>query len=104
MALKFNQNKSKKGPAPQPPTKLMQQKSLVDTKSITSDLTLSPDSVSTAVINWGPDWFSTAPEEILAMTAQRHFEETLALINKCEDYYAKDNTFYVAHETMEKVK
>lgn len=84
---------TKKGPAPKPPTKLSQQKSLVDTKSIASDVTVSPDSVSTAIANWGPDWLQTAPEDILAMTAQRHFEETLALIKKVKSILKKIPVF-----------
>lgn len=107
IAVKFNQNapvssikSSKKAPAPQPPTKLQQQKSNIDTKSITSDMTLSPVSVQ---INWGPDWLLTAPEEILALIAQRHFDETLTLITDCEEYFAKDSIFYGATETIEKV-
>ena len=103
MALKFNQiKKTKKAQAPQPPIK---QKSFIDTRSITSDATLSPDSTaSVMLINWGPDWLQTAPEEILAMIAQRHFEDTLALITKCEEYFVKDSSFYNANETIDKIK
>lgn len=100
MSIKFNQLKPKKGPAPKPPTKLQQQKSLVDTKSITSDL--SPDSQSVK-INWGPDWLCMAPEEILAMIAQRHFEDALATITKCEEYFARDATFHNSVEIIDKV-
>lgn len=100
MAIKFNQLKPKKGPAPKPPIQLQQQKSLVDTKSITSDL--SPDSQSVK-INWGPDWLCMAPEEILAMIAQRHFEDSLAMITKCEEYFVRDATFHNSVEMIEKV-
>lgn len=110
MALKFNQasgvalKSSKKQQAPQPPNKLQPQKSFVDTKSIiSSEMTLSPDSVTSIQINWGPDWLLTAPEEILALIAQRHFDEALTLITDCEEHFAKDSTFYGAPETIEKV-
>lgn len=63
-------------------------------------MTLSPISVQ---INWGPDWLLTAPEEILALIAQRHFDETLSLITECEEYFAKDSTFYGGTETIQKV-
>lgn len=109
-AIKFNQTTSikstKKNPAPQPPVsvKLQQQKSISDTKSIaSSEFTLSPDSAISSHTNWGPDWLLTAPEEILALIAQRHFDETLALITECEEYFAKDSAFYGAAETIEKV-
>lgn len=108
--MKFNQTSSvalkssKKQQAPQPPNKLQQQKSFVDTKSIiSSEMTLSPDSITSIQINWGPDWLLTAPEEILALIAQRHFDEALTLITDCEEHFAKDSTFYGAPETIEKV-
>lgn len=110
VALKFNQasgvatKSSKKQQAPQPPKQIQQQKSFVDTKSIiSSEMTLSPDSVTSIQINWGPDWLLTAPEEILALIAQRHFDEALTLITDCEEHFAKDSTFYGAPETIEKV-
>lgn len=104
MALKSNQiniKSIKKNPAPQPPSITKPQKLSLDTKSFTSDI--SPDSVS-VFINWGPDWLQSAPEEILALIAQRHFEDTLALISKCEEYFEKDNSFYNASEYVTKTK
>lgn len=44
-----------------------------------------------------------APEEILAMIAQRHFEDSLAMIVKCEEYFARDSTFYNSIEIIDKV-
>lgn len=103
VCIKFHQSKPKKGPAPKPPTaQLQQQKSLVETRSIASDLTMSPDSQSVK-INWGPDWLLMAPEEILAMIAQRHFEDSLAMIVKCEEYFARDSTFHNSVEIIDKV-
>lgn len=102
MCIKFHQLKPKKGPAPKPPVQLQQQKSLVETKSIASDLAISPDSQSVK-INWGPDWLLMAPEEILAMIAQRHFEDSLAMITKCEEYFARDSTFHNSVEIIDKV-
>lgn len=46
----------------------------------------------------------TAPEEIQAMIAQRHFEETLVLITKCEEFLAKDQTVYGATDFNDKIK
>lgn len=108
VALKFNQSNrgAKKPQAPQPPiTILQQQRSTIDTKSIASRCSsdMSPDSVS-AYINWGPDWLQTAPEEIQAMIAQRHFEDTLILITKCEEFLAKDQTVYGAIDFNDKIK
>lgn len=102
ICIKFNQLKPKKGPAPKPPIQLQQQKSLVETKSIASDLTISPDSQSVK-INWGPDWLLMAPEEVLVMIAQRHFEDSLAMIVKCEEYFTRDSTFHNAVEIIDKV-
>lgn len=74
---------------------------------MSSDLALSPaDSTSssaTATTNWGPDWLLTAPEEILTLIAQRHFDETLQLITEAEVYLAKDCGFYGAVEYVQKV-
>lgn len=94
--------KSKKGPAPQPP-KVQKQKSLVETQSISSDMTLSP-SASILTENWAPEWVYAAPEEIQAQIAQRHFEDSLALIQKCEDFLQKNNSFYNCQEIVEKVR
>ena len=51
-----------------------------------------------------PDWLITAPEEIQAEIAQRHFEDSLILIQKCEDYLLKNTTFYNFEDIQEKVK
>uniref|UniRef100_A0A1L8DVZ4 Putative exocyst complex subunit n=1 Tax=Nyssomyia neivai TaxID=330878 RepID=A0A1L8DVZ4_9DIPT len=92
----------RKGPAPQPPI-AVRQKSLVDTVSLSSDATLSPTAEHTPLI-FAPDWLSSAPEEIQALIAQRHFEDTLALLQKCEDYLQRDSTFHGAAEMREKMK
>nr|XP_019542955.2 exocyst complex component 8 [Aedes albopictus] len=107
VAIKFNQLKHKKGPAPQPPTtlnlKTRQQKS-VDSEIV---MTLSPTAseVAAAVVeNLAPDWLASAPEEIQAEIAQRHFEDCLALVQKCEEYLVKDISFRGAAEIGEKIK
>ncbi|XP_019542955.3 exocyst complex component 8 [Aedes albopictus] len=107
VAIKFNQLKHKKGPAPQPPTTLnlknRQQKS-VDSEIM---MTLSPTAseVAAAVVeNLAPDWLASAPEEIQAEIAQRHFEDCLALVQKCEEYLVKDSSFRGAAEIREKIK
>lgn len=95
---------TKKMPAPPPP------KSPAVMKSQTSELALSPDSVSSANMtaspstNYGPDWLLTAPEEILTMIAQRHFDKTLQLITDSEEYLDRDATFDGAAELAEKIK
>ncbi|XP_070493868.1 exocyst complex component 8 [Chironomus tepperi] len=104
--LKFNQSssvpaKSKKGPAPQPPKILQKQRS--ETQSICSDMTLSP-TASIATENLAPEWLISAPEEIQAEIAQRHFEDSLHLIQKCEDYIQKNPSFYNINEIQEKIK
>lgn len=97
--------KKNAAPAPPPTAKHSLQKALSESKSVSSDLTLSPDSTSsnTVATDWGPDWLLTAPEEILTLIAQRHFDETLQLITESEEYLAKDRTFYGAAEFVEKV-
>lgn len=75
--------------------------------SYTSDAPLSPTSTigETEVVQEkpGPDWLLSAGEEIQSLIAQRHFEETLALIVKCEEHFASDSTFHRATEIAEKV-
>lgn len=103
---------SKKMPAPPPPVaKSPASKGFGEKRStVTSELALSPDSVSSSNMtaspstNYGPDWLLTAPEEILTMIAQRHFDETLQLIHEAEEYLDKDSTFYGAAEIAEKIK
>lgn len=110
MALKFNYNKRKKAAA------LVSSKTTSPTKtddrqsvrvSYASDAPLSPTStigeVEVVRENLGPDWLLSAGEEIQSLIAQRHFEETLSLIVKCEEYFAKDSTFHKAAEFIEKV-
>lgn len=102
MAIKFHQLKHKKGPAPQPPTSLKFDKQ----KSVDSDL-LSPSasaSVSIIVEKQAPDWLASAPEEIQAEIAQRHFEDSLTLVQKCEEHLARDSSFANAAEIGEKIK
>lgn len=98
---------TKKMPAPPPPKSPAVIKSLTQQ---TSELALSPDSVSSANMtaspstNYGPDWLLTAPEEILTMIAQRHFDKTLQLITESEEYLDRDATFDGAAELAEKIK
>uniref|UniRef100_A0A1Q3F7J3 Exocyst complex component 8 n=1 Tax=Culex tarsalis TaxID=7177 RepID=A0A1Q3F7J3_CULTA len=102
VAIKFHQLKHKKGPAPQPPTSLKFDKQ----KSVDSDL-LSPSAsaaVSIIVEKQAPDWLASAPEEIQAEIAQRHFEDSLTLVQKCEEHLAKDASFAHAAEIGEKIK
>ncbi|XP_053693594.1 exocyst complex component 8 [Sabethes cyaneus] len=109
VAIKFHQIKThKKGPAPQPPTSLKfaaPQQQQQQQKSIDSEL-LSPTASEKIAIteNLAPDWLASAPEEIQAEIAQRHFEDSLALVQKCEEYLAKDSTFRGAAEIGEKIK
>lgn len=94
----------RKGPAPLPPM-TVRQKSIVDTVSLSSDATLSPTlEHPSAPLIFAPDWLSSAPEEIQALIAQRHFEDTLALLQKCEEYLARDSSFHGAQEMKEKIK
>jgi exocyst complex component 8 len=108
VSVKFNQPmssavKPKKGPAPQPPRTLQKQKSSIETQSICSDATLSPTS-SIMTENLAPEWLNSAPEEIQAEIAQRHFEDSLTLIQKCEDYLQKNPPFYNSEDIQDKVK
>ncbi|XP_055716486.1 exocyst complex component 8 [Phlebotomus papatasi] len=94
----------RKGPAPLPPM-AVRQKSIVDTVSLSSDATLSPTlEHPSAPLIFAPDWLSSAPEEIQALIAQRHFEDTLALLQKCEEYLARDSSFHGAQDMKEKIK
>lgn len=106
MALKFNQNKRKK-PAPLPKSVSPSKTDDKSRISYASDAPLSPTSTigeaDSIQENLGPDWLLSAGEEIQSLIAQRHFEETLALIVKCEEYFAKDSTFHKAPEITEKV-
>ncbi|XP_055541614.1 exocyst complex component 8 [Wyeomyia smithii] len=109
VAIKFHQLKThKKGPAPQPPTSLKFASALPQQqqqKSVDSEM-LSPTASEKISIaeNLAPDWLASAPEEIQAEIAQRHFEDSLALVQKCEEYMVKDSTFRGAAEIGEKIK
>lgn len=50
------------------------------------------------------DWLFSAPEEIQAEIAHRHFEDCLALVQKQEEYLVKDSSFREAPEIGEKIK
>uniref|UniRef100_A0A182S771 Exocyst component Exo84 C-terminal domain-containing protein n=1 Tax=Anopheles maculatus TaxID=74869 RepID=A0A182S771_9DIPT len=105
LAIKFHQlKKPKKAQAPQPPTTL---KFEAPQKSTDSELlTLSPTASEMGrviVENLPPEWLVTAPEEIQAEIAQRHFEDCLALLQKCEDHLAQDSSFHGAAEIGEKI-
>lgn len=110
MALKFNQLKKKKAHAPQPPSRPVSTaevpKSATKT-SLASEATVSPTStisgVEVANVRYAPEWVATAQEEIHTLIAQRHFEEALGLITKCEEYFVKDNSFHNASEIIQKV-
>uniref|UniRef100_A0A182Y5G6 Exocyst component Exo84 C-terminal domain-containing protein n=1 Tax=Anopheles stephensi TaxID=30069 RepID=A0A182Y5G6_ANOST len=106
LAIKFHQlKKPKKAQAPQPPTTL---KFEAPQKSTDSELlTLSPTASEMGrviVENLPPEWLVTAPEEIQAEIAQRHFEDCLALLQKCEEHLAQDSSFPGATEIGEKIK
>lgn len=97
--------KSKKGPAPLPPP-LQKQLSLLERKSMSSDvISLSPSADNQSInINYGPEWLITSPEEIQALIAQRHFEDAFNLIQKCEECLKKDPTIHNSIDFVEKVK
>ncbi|XP_052868771.1 exocyst complex component 8 [Anopheles cruzii] len=106
-AIKFHQvKKPKKAQAPQPPTSL--KFDMIPQKSTDSELlALSPTASEVGrviVENLPPDWLVTAPEEIQAEIAQRHFEDSLALLQKCEEHLARDSSFHGAAEIGEKVR
>lgn len=99
---------SKKNAAPPPPPTAVAVPP--GAAKVTSELALSPtDSMSSANISaspstvYGPDWLMAAPEEILTMIAQRHFDETLQLITEAEAYMQKEAPFDGAAELAEKV-
>lgn len=113
-ALKFNQtrNKMKKETKDIKTMLKSEAKAMVKSStihSVTSDATAqSPTSTTTSeiespIVNYGPEWLISAHEEIHTLIAQRHFEEALTLITKCEEYFAKDTIFVNANETTEKV-
>lgn len=113
MALKFNQLKKKKSVAPQPPSR---QISIIESNvpksttksSLASDATVSPTSTTSEAdsinIKYAPEWLILAQDEIHTLIAQRHFQDALTWITKCEEYFAGDNSFYNATEVIQKVK
>lgn len=115
VALKFNQIKKKKNPAPQPPGRQLSQVSTAESKvkksqtkmSVVSDTAASPTSITSEVeienIKYAPEWVASAQEEIHTLIAQRHFGEALSLITKCEEYFVKDSSFHNATEIIQKV-
>lgn len=113
VALKFNQLKKKKSMAPQPPSR---QVSIIESNfpksttksSLASDATVSPTSTISEAesinIKYAPDWLILAQDEIHTLIAQRHFQDALTWITKCEEYFAGDSSFYNATEIIQKVK
>lgn len=112
VALKFNQIRRKKQQASSPPTKSTSPTRPEDRQSsrmsYASDAPLSPTSTigetEVVQVKLGPDWLLSAGEEIQSQIAQRHFEEGLGLIVKCEEYFAADSTFHRAAEIAAKVR
>uniref|UniRef100_A0A1A9WLN5 Exocyst complex component 8 n=1 Tax=Glossina brevipalpis TaxID=37001 RepID=A0A1A9WLN5_9MUSC len=101
VAFRWDQpgQKSKKGPAPQPP-KRKSQETPISSKHTSVDL--SPISVQIKVAeNFGPEWITTANEEVQTLIAQRHFEDAECLIKRCQEYLAHDKTFVNALEIEE---
>lgn len=97
IAMKSNQNmrpinqptkSTKKGPAPQPPS---HQKEAFAVEKI--------DTIQSV-----PEWIHTLSEEIQSEIAQRHFEDCLASIQKCEVFIQQNSTLVNAGETRDKLK
>lgn len=100
-------SKIKKGPAPQPPLLASSKSSLQNQKtSFDSDTsTLSPTQNQLMQIeNMPPEWIFSSPEEIQSEIAQRHFEGSFVLIQKCEDYVKKHPMFLGSEEIEDKIK
>lgn len=103
--------KKKKAQAPQPPSRQVSTVESSVSKSTTrsslaSEAAVSPTSTTSEIeanIKYAPEWLASAQEEIHTLIAQRHFEEALTLITKCEEYFKKDTSFYNATETIQKV-
>lgn len=94
IAMKSNQNlnlkiKSKKGPAPQPPS-LQKEGAFAVEKADTFQSI--------------PEWIHTLSEEMQSEIAQRHFEECLASIQKCEVFIKQNPNSANAGETRDKLK
>ncbi|XP_030375745.1 exocyst complex component 8 [Scaptodrosophila lebanonensis] len=98
-AFRFDQlKKTKKGPAPQPPTRVKQQP-----KSETPPPSHSPAEPK-SLEDETPEWVSTASEEIQTLIAQRHFEDAQALIKRTQDYLRLNNKLPSATIIERKVK
>lgn len=109
--MKFHQLKKKKSPAPQPPSRQVSTaESKVSKSKVRTSVNeppVSPTSTKSEIeamnVRYAPEWVTSAQEEIHTLIAQRHFEEALTLITKCEEYFAKDNSFHNATDTIQKV-
>lgn len=53
--------------------------------------------------NHAPEWLLRVHEEIHTLIAQRHFEDALGLITRCEEYFTKESSFQNANEIIQKV-
>lgn len=89
--------KMKKGPAPQPP-KLQSQNESVDT--VSSEIMSPPTQNPLNAFGFPSDWI----EEIQSEIAQRHFEGSYLLIQKCEGYLKKNAIISGSEEIGEKIK
>ncbi|XP_001359169.3 exocyst complex component 8 isoform X2 [Drosophila pseudoobscura] len=92
-AFRFDQQKkSKKGQAPQPPTRAKQQSSKSSTPEKVSS-TPQPETPTEpkSLEDETPEWLSTASEEIQTLVAQRHFEEAQELIKRTQEYVKGEN-------------
>lgn len=115
-ALKFNQMKRKQNAqvfknmasrSKQKSTDLIVSKSTTKS-SLANDVTMSPSESTMsecekANINYAPEWLLRVHEEIHTLIAQRHFEDALALITKCEEYFTIESSFQNANEIIHKV-
>lgn len=102
VALKWDQQqkKSRKGPAPQPPTNKTEYTPTVSVKS--EDLSPT-DTVSRYPESCTPEWVYTASDEIQTFIAQRHFEEAESLVRKCQDFLQEEKNFENSKELELKV-
>lgn len=93
----------KKGPAPKPPVAKKQSEEKAP-MSQQSSIDLSPlELTPTVQIIYAPEWLNCAPEETQALIAQRHFEDALALIQKSQNYLAKDSSCHNSAEIAGKI-
>lgn len=75
--------------------------SLASVKISPSESTMSE--CETANISYAPEWLLRVHEEIHTLIAQRHFDDALGLITKCEEYFTNDSSFQNANEIIKKV-